>query len=151
MIAVLHSSPIVRRVRKWLRRSRALRPGKPLVRKTALKRASLQLKPDPERAQERFARHFGPEGYRAWLLTHSCAACGNSATDQAHVRSRGAGGTWTDTVPMCRSCHVLQHTKGWRPLWEATGRSRDDLAAAAKAFAAQWASHRQRAEEKGTV
>lgn len=45
-----------------------------------------------------------------------CVSCGKKPCDPAHIKSRGAGGDdlpW-NTMPLCRGCHVLQHTIGWR-------------------------------------
>lgn len=44
-----------------------------------------------------------------------CLACGRSPSDQAHVKSRGAGGEISEQncIPLCRGCHTLQHKVGW--------------------------------------
>ena len=48
---------------------------------------------------------------------HVCDACKkfSESTDRAHIKSRGAGGTWAakNILTLCRPCHVFQHSKGW--------------------------------------
>lgn len=45
-----------------------------------------------------------------------CVACGvKTDVDRAHIRSRGAGGTWEvdNIIFLCRTHHRLQHNIGW--------------------------------------
>lgn len=44
-----------------------------------------------------------------------CLVCGSPQIDRAHIKSRGAGGTWEDNniVLMCRRHHMEQHKMGW--------------------------------------
>lgn len=43
-----------------------------------------------------------------------CVSCGRGPTDPAHIKSRGSGGddSWENVIPLCRSCHRLQHAVG---------------------------------------
>ena len=47
--------------------------------------------------------------------TERCVVCRRTPTDRAHIKSRGAGGTWEDwnIMMLCRSCHITQHSIGW--------------------------------------
>ena len=58
---------------------------------------------------------YGPEEFTTWLHRLQCCVPGCEARDieQAHVVSKGAGGTWEDTVPMCRDHHREQHAMGF--------------------------------------
>ena len=95
-----------------------------LLRRTQLRRTSLlkrlaALPPvNPERKAKLFAKQFGEGGrYAAWIRSRPCAACGRRDTLQAHhVRSRGAGGTWSDLVPLCSEHHAFAHAHGSRAL-----------------------------------
>lgn len=41
-----------------------------------------------------------------------CLICGKRPSENAHVKSRGAGGNSTDVVPLCREHHQQQHDMG---------------------------------------
>lgn len=106
------------------RRSR-LAPGKPLRRRTPLRRSN------PERLARRRACEFGGQSYRAWLLSHPCCTCGEPRVELSHVRSRGAGGKAADMVPQCRACHRELHASGRAAFPDF------DLLAVARAFASR--------------
>jgi hypothetical protein len=46
----------------------------------------------------------------------SCIICGNPKFDNAHIKSRGSGGTndYWNILRLCRHHHRLQHSYGWR-------------------------------------
>jgi hypothetical protein len=52
-------------------------------------------------------------GVQAQLCRESrCCNCGDwPPSDPHHVKSRGAGGRDDSTIPLCRACHQLTHTK----------------------------------------
>lgn len=58
----------------------------------------------------RFKRGRDPE-YLAWIRTLPCVICGNFA-EADHVRTRGAGGTDRQAVPLCHTHHMERHTIG---------------------------------------
>lgn len=63
------------------------------------------------RLLKRRKEQFGPQADLCRQLP--CCACGaKPPSEPDHVRSRGAGGTDEDTVPMCRTCHDLRHAFG---------------------------------------
>lgn len=102
--------------------SKPLRRGKPI-------RAI-----NPERAKKREARSFGAKA--GWLRSLACMSClAAPPNDCAHVRSRGAGGTSAETVPLCRRCHSLVHAVGWE---RATGETRDRWLIIAANLEAEW-------------
>ena len=45
-------------------------------------------------------------------ITCFAYGCGFSPCDPAHVKSRGAGGTYRDIIPLCHRHHQEQHTIG---------------------------------------
>lgn len=54
-------------------------------------------------------------GYSAWICSFPCAACKRAPgwTIPAHAaRTRGAGGTWRDVIPLCFLCENAFHTMG---------------------------------------
>lgn len=57
----------------------------------------------------------------ASVKRQSCDACGRRPADPAHIYARGAGGPDTawNVIPLCRLCHIKQHTKGWVSFVEA--------------------------------
>ena len=75
------------------------------------------------RRQDRFARQFGSKARLTKIqempcLVHShgrrsaCPSRGLQFSQAAHARSRGAGGTARDIVPLCHICHTRQHAQG---------------------------------------
>lgn len=84
-----------------------MKRGGPLKRYTPLK---------PVNRKRKKKRHAEASGPQAELCrTLPCSACqAPPPSDPAHIRSRGAGGKdRANCVPLCRSCHVQQHTQGW--------------------------------------
>ena len=101
----------------------------PLTRRTALqtrtpiKRAGRLNPVNRTRRARLFAQQYGEGGkYAEWLRSRSCAACTRrGGLVVHHVRSRGAGGTWKDCVPLCTGCHHMAHQHGNEAvelLWE---------------------------------
>jgi 5-methylcytosine-specific restriction endonuclease McrA len=71
------------------------------------------IKPyNEKRRRKRFLKQFHSKEFVEWVRAQDCVACGNWPCEVAHVRSRGAGGTWEDTVPLCPRCHHEQHNGG---------------------------------------
>ena len=55
------------------------------------------------------------------VRTMSCVVCGHPPpSDAAHIKSRGAGGddTALNVLPLCRSCHRIQHFLGFKRMVE---------------------------------
>lgn len=49
-------------------------------------------------------------------MNGQCIACSKRGQiDRAHIRSKGAGGSWDDEniLYLCRECHRRQHALGW--------------------------------------
>ncbi len=60
-----------------------------------------------KRRKKLYEKNFGD--YAAIIRAMPCCVCGRRPpSDPAHVRSRGAGGTKRDLVPLCRRCHDEQ-------------------------------------------
>ena len=90
-----------------MKRGRAPKRKAWLSRRTPLKQVNLA------RMAALNAAAFGPQADLCRSLP--CCCCGAPPpSDPAHVRSRGAGGRDSDTVPLCRQCHTAQHTLGIR-------------------------------------
>ena len=95
-------------------RSTPLSRGKPLKRRTPINPAN------KKRRAARRAVTFGERGAlvrgmpclcKAYGAIWSGSAC-DGAIEAAHVRSRGAGGTRRDLVPLCERHHREQHQRG---------------------------------------
>lgn len=89
----------------------------PLTRKTRMKRGPgpkrrTRVKPsNPARKAKRHAEQFGEHAETIRALP--CCVCGAPPpSDPHHSRSRGAGGTAADLVPMCRAHHREAHDAG---------------------------------------
>lgn len=119
-----------------LRRKTPLRSRQGLRTKTRLRRATGLARVNHERRERLYARQFGEKA--AWIRTLPCCACSaEPPSDPHHVRSRGAGGTSEDLVPLCRECHDLLHLKGRKGFALIRG---CDLAAIAERLEAEWQS-----------
>ena len=71
------------------------------------------------RKRKRYTIAFGSKA--DWVRSLPCLVCGAVPSDPAHVRSRGAGGTAADIVPLCRAHHSEQHAVGVRTFSERHG------------------------------
>ncbi len=70
-----------------------------------MKRSRLK-KYNRERRKKLYETQFG--SYAAIIRAMPCCVCGARPSDPAHVKTRGAGGTKKDLVPLCRRCHTEQ-------------------------------------------
>jgi hypothetical protein len=92
------------------------------VKRTPLKRKTkLVTKTKPKakkRTENDYARIYGSRERVAWVQAQPCIACNRIPSENAHIRSGGTGrkADYTQIVPLCRSCHTLQHQKGWKAL-----------------------------------
>lgn len=106
---------------------------KEIVRRTTLK-ARKRLNPiNRKRKAERFERAFGPKA--AWISRRPCLVCGSVPCEAAHVKSRGAGGTSADLIPLCTLHHREQHDTGIRTF---AARHHLDLAWIADLYEKRW-------------
>lgn len=121
-----------------LRRRTPLRPGGPLDRRTPL-RVRVKISPrNDERRRRLFLRAYGSEERVAWIRRQPCAVpgCGwRHGCHNAHVLSKGAGGTADDVVPLCGLHHHQQHQLGAQTFEERHGVDLCDLAAE---YARRW-------------
>ena len=100
-----------------------LKAGKPPARKTPLKGRN------SKRAAKRYREAFG--GHADTIRGLPCDLCAAPApSDPHHVRTRAAGGTAKDLIPVCRTCHTRIH--------DGHGPSREHLTARAHLY---WTSH----------
>lgn len=89
----------------------------PLKRKSWLNRhAPLRPVNRKRRFRLRGTQYTAGMAYDDWIRSKPCACCGRGDhIEAAHVRSRGAGGTAEDQIPLCCFCHYDQHNGGWLP------------------------------------
>ncbi len=94
-----------------------------LKRTGGLKRTGRLPARNEERCEARRARDFGP--LAGYVIEQPCCRClAPAPSEPAHVRSRGAGGHShldngdPNIIPFCRTCHQLQHDKGWSAVFE---------------------------------
>jgi len=77
----------------------------------------MTLKGNPKRRAKLLAKQFtGPiPGYDHGQAVRNLPCCVSGAappSDPHHVKSRAAGGTWEDLVPLSHEMHQLLHTLG---------------------------------------
>lgn len=107
-------------------------PGRktPLRQKSEIRRKTAIAKRNPARLARTRAVQYGPAGYGDWLRSLACVVtgCTDDRIECAHVKSRGAGGDWTSTVPMCRTHHSSLHALGTLTFQRRHGLDLSDLA-----------------------
>lgn len=82
-----------------------LKRKKPLARKRRLRQR------DAKRLRKLQEKQFGD--HATYIRSLPCCACNRCPpSEPAHVKSRGAGGTAKDLVPMCAYHHRKQHGLG---------------------------------------
>ena len=76
-----------------------------LDRRTPIKRNKRVNPVNRARKKKRWRTSFGSTERVEWMKQLNCCVCGRTPCDTAHVRSRAAGGTADDTIPLCRMHH----------------------------------------------
>ena len=76
-----------------------------------MKRAPIK-KVNAKRKASAWLLAYGSKARCSWMKGLGCLVCHAGPVEIAHVRSRGAGGGFADTVPLCRTHHVCQHSVG---------------------------------------
>lgn len=92
--------------RTALARKKTLSRGRPLARRTAMRRQNRQ------RMKARRARDFGPQA--ELCRSFPCVACWAVPTVPHHEPPRSCGGHDSATVPLCDACHRERHDIGLR-------------------------------------
>lgn len=85
---------------------------KPLRRKSAMPKPSKPMAKRGKKARSRWQEAFGEKS--VWVRSLGCAVGAGcmGRVECAHTRSRAAGGTSADTVPLCTLHHAEQHQTG---------------------------------------
>ena len=92
--------------KKPLKRRTGLTSRKALNRKKAAKRKNAR------RSAQAFRRAYGSKERVHAIQAMPCVVCKALPSENAHVRSRGAGGGAADIVPLCMAHHREQHDTG---------------------------------------
>ena len=114
--------------RKPLERRTGITSRKQLNRKKTVKRKNAR------RSAKEFRRAYGSRERVRAVQAMPCVVCGALPSENAHVRSRGAGGGAADIVPLCMAHHREQHDVGIATFQE---RHSIDLAAEAARVASE--------------
>jgi hypothetical protein len=80
-----------------------------MKRKTPLKTTKPMAKSNAKRKKARFLKAFGSRERVLAIKAMPCLVCGALPSDNAHIKSRGAGGSFRDVVPLCRNHHQEHH------------------------------------------
>lgn len=105
-----------------------------------MKRSPLKTKLNRERAAARFARQFHSAEFVEWMRSRACDCCykHTPCMEVHHVKTRGAGGTWRDTVTLCLWCHNAIHREGVATFCRARGWPLERLSELAAVYAEEW-------------
>ena len=102
-----------------LRRKKPMARGKGLSRGRKPLRSRGRVNPvNRARKDKRWPLYFGSKERVQWVNSLPCACAGQhpkcrGPIQNGHTRSRAAGGTWRDIIPMSEGCHTEQHAHGW--------------------------------------
>jgi len=67
-----------------------------------------------------YERNFGAKA--DWIRSLPCHTCDrHPPSDPAHLKSRGAGGDLSHLIPLCRTCHMSQHSIGIKTFFKRHG------------------------------
>lgn len=83
-----------------------------MARRSPLKRKTRLAPVNPKRAAARRAEAFGERGEAVRAMACVVGQGCRGRIHAAHARSRGAGGTRRDLVPLCELHHREQHQRG---------------------------------------
>ena len=84
-----------------------------LKAKTKVVRATKVKARNPERLARLWKMQFGSAEFVAFTRMQPSAVSGERGPCECcHVKSRGAGGRWTDIIPMTPAEHRMQHQQG---------------------------------------
>lgn len=92
------------------------------MKRTPLKRKTKLVAKTKPKAKKRttsdFARVYGSKARVEWVKSQPCVACHSGPCENAHIKSGGVGrkADFTQIVPLCASCHRIQHQKGWKAI-----------------------------------
>lgn len=121
-----------RAVRDALRREIRLleKPAKDVDRKNARQERRERVKAIGKPAEGQRQPRVRNNAYLAFLRRQPCLNCNTpTGSDAAHIRFAPTGSGWryvgkgekpddVRAVPLCRSCHTLQHSMSERRFWE---------------------------------
>ena len=83
-------------------------------KKPLSRRGPLINKINDARKSKRFKRYYHSEAYVLAVKATPCSVCGIRPSHAHHLRSKGAGGTFKDLVPLCEKHHYEFHSTGTR-------------------------------------
>lgn len=83
-----------------------MKRGRPLRRKQINKVG------DPARRSRRFMKHYYSEAYVLTIKSMGCVVCLKRPCHAHHVKTKGAGGDYSDLVPLCPTHHMEVHNSG---------------------------------------
>lgn len=128
-------------LRRDTEKSRAFQAKRKKLKRGADMRRRKRIRArNPERAERLFERNYLSEEFVTWIHSLACVVSGSGGSSwdpivAAHVRSKGAGGRWSDIVPMLRSLHDELHQIGVRSFEK---KYEVDLQLAAAAVVQRW-------------
>ena len=88
-----------------------------------------------ERKTKKFIKHFGSKERVKRINCQPCVVCYTTPSQNAHILSKGAGGTYNDIIPLCQKCHAEQHQIGIKSFAE---KYQIDLVELAKYYAEEF-------------
>ena len=74
-----------------------------------------------EKATRRWESAFLSEEFVRFVQSQPCVRCGQVPSEVHHDPTRGAGGTWLDTTPVCTPSHRRRHQQGPVTFWTELG------------------------------
>ena len=93
-----------------------------------------------EKREALFKRNFHSALRVAWIRGLPCEVTGEQKGEcvNAHMKSRGAGGTWRDIVPLSWECHQDFDTMAAEKFQQKYNRSKESVAESSWDYAKIW-------------
>lgn len=90
----------------------------PLKRKTRLKAKARKPSKAKGRSNIEFQRIYGSKQRVEFVKSLPCCICAKKPSENAHIKSGGMGrkADYRHIIPLCKTCHQMQHQKGWKAL-----------------------------------
>jgi len=84
------------------------------IKRSPIKSRKSIKKTNPKRKKKAFKKNFHSEGRVLKIKAMGCVVkgCWNQDIVNAHMKSRGSGGTYKDILPLCNQHHTEEHSIG---------------------------------------
>tara|TARA_R100000808_G_scaffold5443_2_gene16596 strand:+ start:2586 stop:2933 length:348 start_codon:yes stop_codon:yes gene_type:complete len=102
-----------------------------------------------QKRQWLFRKHFYSKHRVTWFKNLKCEVTGSENCVNAHMKSRGAGGTYKDIVPLSWDCHHDFDTMPMAKFEKKYSRTKESIRARAEYYQGLWEQEVDRRKKAG--